>query len=473
MDTAIVHTLLLTMRGDRLGIVDDGAVGIEDGELTYVGPSDGLDERAADDVVDADGCATLPGFVNAHTHMRHTLLRGGAQDVPEIEWMNRALGPLSTHVEDEDAVASARLGAMETVRSGATTVCEYGTDVGTLVEEVYGPLGVRTVATERINEVPEDRSDLGPRDLYPFDREKGEAGLSRAESLFETYADDPLVTPMYGPQAVDMVSLDLLSTIFERCREHDRDVHVHVAQGERERLQVTERHGASTVDVLEAEGLLSPHLLAAHLHGATGDERRRLAEAGVRMVGCPSSICAIDGIVPPIAEYRGHGGVVGIGTDQAPGPGGHNVLREVRTASMLSKADAGDPTALPAWVALRLATVGGARALGVADEVGTLEVGKRADVVTVDLDGLGLAPSVSDPLHTAVPNLVYASTGAEVRDVFVDGEAVVRDGSFTAVDEAAVVREANERAERVFAEATDDWRAADSELVARADEGWL
>jgi 5-methylthioadenosine/S-adenosylhomocysteine deaminase len=473
MDTAIVDTLLLTMRGDQLGIVDDGAVGIADGEITYVGPSDGIDETAADEVVDGDGCATLPGFVNAHTHMRHTLLRGGAQDVPEIEWMNRALGPLNGHVDDEDAVVGARLGAMETIRSGATTVCEYGTDVETLVESVYEPLGVRTVATETINEVPDDRSDLGPRDLYPFDREQGDAALSRAESLFDRYADDPLVTPMYGPQALDMVSLDLLHDIFDRCEEHDRDVHMHVAQGEREQLQIAVRYGSSTVDVLDDEGLLSERLLAAHLHGASESERRRLASAGVRMVGCPSSICAIDGIVPPIAEYRDHGGVVAVGTDQAPGPGGHNVLREVRTASMLSKADAADPTALPAWQALRLATVDGARALGVGDAVGSLEEGKRADVITVSLDTLGLAPTVADPFHTVVPNLVYASTGAEVRDVFVDGEAVVRDGAFTAIDEDAVVAEANDHAERVFAAATDDWRDADSALVRRADEGWL
>ena len=473
MDTAIVNTTLVTMRGDRLGVVDDGAVGVTDGELTYVGPSDDIDDTAADDVVDAAGCVTLPGFVNAHTHMRHTLLRGGAQDVPEIEWMNRALGPLASHVEGEDAVVGARLGAMEAVRSGATTVCEYGDEVGRLVEEVYRPLGVRTVATETINEVPDDRSDLGPRDLYPFDREQGEAALARADALFEEYADVDLVTPMYGPQALDMVSLDLLHDVFERCREHDRDVHMHVAQGERERLQIDERYDATTVEVLDEEGLLSERLLAAHLHGATEAERARLVERGVRMVGNPSSICGIDGIVPPIDEYRKHGGVVGIGTDQAPGPGGHNVLRELRTASMLSKADAGDPTALPAWAALRVATVGGARALGIDDQVGTLEAGKRADVVTVEVDTLGTAPNVSRPFHTVVPNLVYASTGAEVRDVFVDGEAVVRDGSFVDADADAVVAEANERAARVFEAAESDWRDADSELVDRADEGWL
>lgn len=127
--------------------------------------------------------------------------------------------------------------------------------------------------------------------------------------------------------------------------------------------------------MLDDEGLLGDDLLAAHLHEATPEERERLAEAGVWIVGCPSSITAVDGVVPPIVEYHDHGGTVGLGTDQAPGPGGHNALREVRTAAMLAKTDRGDPTALDAAGALKLATIGGARAVGIADRVGSLSPG--------------------------------------------------------------------------------------------------
>ncbi len=475
MDTLVTGGTLLTMGGERLGIVDDGAVGIDGGDIVSVGPAADAPDPGDAAVVDADGCVVMPGLVNAHAHTGLTLLRGGAQDVPEIEWMNRALGPLANTIDESDRVLGTRLGVLETVRSGATTVCEYASDVAGLVEEVYRPLGVRVVATETITEVPEDRSDLGPRDLYPFDRERGDRALARADDLFATFGDDPLVEPMYGPQALDMVSPDLLATVRDHAKERNARIHMHVAQGEREALQIEERYGAAatTVSVLDDHDYLDDRLVAAHLHGTTPEERERLVEAGVGMAGCPSSIGAIDGIVPPIADYRQRGGVVGIGTDQAPGPGHHNALREARTASTFSKVAASDPTAVPAWEALRMATVGGARLLGIDDRVGRLAEGMRADLVVVDTGTLGLAPTVTDPLHTAVPNLVYGATGREVRDVFVAGDALLRDGAFVGVDVDSVLEAADARATAAFARGADDWRDAGSELVDRVDDGWL
>ncbi len=473
LDTVIVDGTLLTMQDDRLGIINDGAVGMDNSRIAYVGPVDGCPDGRT--TVDASGCAVLPGLVDAHVHSTHTLLRGGAQDVPEIEWMNRALGPLANASTDADREAGARLGVLEAVRGGATTIGEYTEHVGDLVERVHRPLGVRTVAIETINEVPEDRSDADPDEPYPFDRSKGRRALSRADELVGRFSDDPLVTPAYGPQAVDMVSLDLLEEALDRAATHDARVHVHVAQGEREQRQIAARYGegATTVTTLDAAGLLRKSLVAVHCHGTTSQERSRLIEQGVSFVGCPSSIAAIDGRVPPIADYTDRGGVVGVGTDQAPGPGHHSMFREARTASTLAKVTETDPTALPAWRSLRMATVGGARALGIAGEVGTLAVGKQGDVVVVDLDRLSTAPSVSAPFHTAVPNLVYSTTGREVRDVFVQGDAVIRNGNFVHVDPEAVITEATGQARALYQRATDEWRAAGSTLVDRVEDGWL
>jgi len=477
MDLAITGALVVTVDGSRggLGIVDDGTVGVRDGRIVGVGPNPEVDVSGADRVIDGSGRAVLPGFVNAHTHTTHTLLRGGAQDVPEIEWMNSALGPIAREMTAEDEVVGSRFGVCEALLSGVTTCGEYTSEVGRLVEAVYRPLGVRVAATETINEVGEKREDLGPREPYPFDRSKGEAAFDRAETLFEEYRDDPLVTPIYGPQALDMISPELLGAISDRADERDASVHMHVAQGERERFQIEARYGAgeSTVSALADLGLLSDRLIAVHCHGATPDERERLAEAGARYIGCPSSIAAIDGITPPVAEFLSDGAPVGIGTDQAPGPGGHSFLRELRTASLLAKTESSDPTALPAWEALRVGTIGGARALGLEDEIGTIERGKRADLVVFDLGRLSVAPTVDRPLHTAIPNLLYAGGGSAVETVFVDGEVVVDEGSVVGVDEAELVSEATERAERVFAGAEGDWRAADSALVAASDRGWL
>ena len=477
MELAVTGGLLVTMDDSRggLGILEDGTVGIGGGEIVAVGSGGDVDVSDADRVIDGSGRAVLPGFVNAHMHTTHTLVRGGAQDVPEIEWMNGALGPITRAMTPEDEVVGSRLGVCEALLSGVTTFGEYTSHVGRLVEEVYRPLGARVAATETINEVGEEREDLGPHDPYPFDRGKGEADLERAHALFERYQSDQLVTPIYGPQALDMISPGLLEEIAEGATERDASIHMHVAQGERERLQIEARYGAgeSTVSALADLGLLDDRLIAVHCHGATPDERARLAAAGVRYIGCPSSIAAIDGITPPVSEFLGHGTDVGIGTDQAPGPGGHAFLRELRTASLLAKTDLSDPTALPAWEALRVGTVGGARALGLEDEVGTIEVGKRADLALFDLDRLSVAPTVDRPLHTAIPNLLYAGGGNAVESVVVDGEFVVEDGSVVGVEERGLVAEATERAERVFAEAEGDWRAAGSSLVTASDGGWL
>lgn len=474
MDLAIVDTTLLSMRGDRLGIVEDAAVGVRGGEITYVGPSEAFDADP-DRVIDGSDRLTLPGFVDVHAHTSHTLVRGGAQDVPEIEWMNRALSPLSAATTPEDRLVGARLSAIELLRSGVTTVGEFAEDVTNLVEGALLPAGLRVAATETINAVAAAGADLGPDDPYPLDGDAADAGLRRAEALFDDYADRDRVHPLYGPQALDMVPPELLETIHDRAVERGRSLHVHVAQGDRERRQVEARYGAgeTTVSVLEDLGVADEHLLATHLHGATAGERARLADAGVRMAGCPSSIAGIDGETPPIAEFRAAGGTAGVGTDQAPGAGGHDFRRELRTAAMLSKTARSDPTALPAHEALRVGTVEGARALGIDDHVGSIAEGKRADLVTVALDHPSVAPTVADPLHTAVPNLVYGASGGVVADVVVDGDLVVEGGEVLTLDVAAVVAEARERASRIFDDAAADWRAADSALVDAVDDGWL
>jgi 5-methylthioadenosine/S-adenosylhomocysteine deaminase len=474
MELTITNALVITLDGSRggVGIVEDGAVGVTRGEITFVGPTGGLDTSDAARVIDADGAALLPGLVDAHVHTPLALLRGGAQDLPEIEWMDQGLEPLVRHMDERDRIAGSRLVVLEAVRSGVTTLGEYARRVERLIEEVYGPVGLRVAAAETINEVAAD-GDRGPSEPYPFDRERGEAAFERAEALFERYGDDLLVTPMYGPQALDMVSPELLERVRRRADERDASIHVHVAQGERERLQVRARYGpdASTVDVLEDRGLHDERLIAVHCHGATGEERSRIVEAGARTVCCPGSIAAIDGVVPPVVELLEAGAPVGLGTDQAPGPGGHDLLRELRTASLLSKVDRGDPTSLPAWEALRLGTLGGVRALGIADRVGTIEVGKRADLAVIPLDTPSVAPAVDSPLHTAVANLVYG--GARAGTVIVDGQPVLLDGEFIGIDERATVEEATERARALFERAGDDWREAGSKLVSDVEAGRL
>jgi len=473
VDIVIVHTWLLTFKRG-LGILQDGALGIEGDKIVYVGETDKCDYKSADIVIDGSNHVTMPGLVNAHTHTGLTLLRGCAQDVPEIEWMNKALGPLARHMSTEDQILGSKLGVLEGLRSGTTTFSEYTGNVSEVIEEVYLPFNARVVATETINETVR-REDLGPKDLYEFDRSRGEEALKRTEALFNKYNAEDMVTCLYGPQAVDMVSLETLKTVKELAVERNCRIHMHVAQGERERLQIKGRYGsnATAVTVLKDSDMLDNSLIAVHIHDTTVKERELLVKKDVKMVGCPSSIGVIDGIVPPLYHYINLGGTAGIGTDQAPGPGSHNMFREMRMASILSKVNWKDPTALPAWMSLQLGTVRGAEVLGLDKKIGTLQVGKKADVITVNLFHPNLTPVITAPFRNFVSHLVYSTAGTEVDNVIINGTLVMHNSTFTKIDEKTIMKEANAKAAKIFERAEEDWKRAGSKFVEYIEKGWM
>ncbi|MGM0406245.1 MAG: amidohydrolase family protein, partial [Thermoplasmatota archaeon] len=365
MKTAIINTKLLTFQGEGLGIIEDGAVSFSHGKIDFVGKSSDFKGDEVERTIDGKGHVTMPGLVNAHTHTSSTILRGGAQDVPEIEWMNKAIGPIAKHLKKDDRILGSKLGVIEGLRSGITTFGEYTSDVGRLIEEVYAPFDVRVAATEIINEVTSNKQSLGPKDIYELDRDKGRISLKVTNKIYDRYDGEDLVKIMYGPQALDMVTEDTLKQVKELAEKRSTKIHMHVAQGERERLQIKVRYGkeATTVKVLKESDLLDENLLAAHCHDTTQEEKEIMVENNVDMVGCPSSIAMIDGIVPPVSEFLELGGNVGLGTDQAPGPGTHNMFREMRTSSILTKTKYRDPTKLPAWDILKLGCIGGASVL--------------------------------------------------------------------------------------------------------------
>ncbi len=475
MSILIHHAWVITFANNGLGIIEDGAVLIEDDLIAYVGKSTGINEHHADIIIDAKDHLVLPGFINAHTHTGLTLLRGAAQDVPELEWMNKALGPLAMHLTQEDLMLGAKIGLIEGIRTGTTTFCEYAKNVSELISEVHLPFNARVCATETINEVSYNRGQLKPSDLYDFDPSKGEKALSQTEELFTQYSSDPLVTCAYGPQALDMISLDLLKTIKERAIDEERKVHMHVAQGGRERLQIQGRYGEdqSTVTVLNKEELLGQWLIAAHCHDTTIPEKELLVNNGSSIVCCPSSISMIDGIVPPVKEFMDLGGLISLGTDQAPGPGTHNMIREMRTISIISKVVHKDPTVLPAWDVLKLSTLGGAKVLGLDNHIGSIKEGNKADIITINLKKCNMTPTISTPFHNFIPNLVYSATGFEVDNVIINGDLVLHNNRFTKIDEENIIEQANKRASKVCLDAQDDWIKADSLFVKKVKEGYL
>ncbi len=476
MDLAITNTWILTLKGGKPSIIKDGSIGIIGDTIEFVGSSDDFNLREADLVIDGTKQLVLPGLINSHVHTSMQLLRGGAQDLPEIEWMNKGIGPLAKHLTPKDIIIGSKLGVLEGIRTGTTTFSEYTRNVENLIKEVYLSFGVRTVATETINEVAQsDRSKLKPTDLYEFDRSKGEAALKRNEELFERFKNEDLVTCMYGPQALDMVSIDTLGEIKARTVERNSKIHMHVAQGGRERIQIQGRFGndASTVSVLDNNDFLDENLIAVHCHDTSEEERKIMVGKNAKMIGCPSSISMIDGIIPPIYDYYHLGGKVGIGTDQAPGPGNHNLFREMRTISLLTKTLLKDPTVFPSWQMLNLVTTNGANVLGIENQVGTLEVQKKADIITINLQKLFLTPIISKPFHNFIPNLIHSATGTEISNVIINGKLILHDNQFVNINEEEIIEESNARAEKLYERATEDWKNAGSKMVKDVEMGLL
>ncbi len=429
VDLLVQHAYLFTMSGPGVGYVPDGAVAVRESQIVAVGPTDELGERfEAGEVLDATNCAVLPGLIDAHMHTPLAIARGVAQDVRH--WMQLALAPYSRHVTLEATGAGSRLNVLEALKAGTTTQVDYTRPFPGWAE-FFGNVGVRARLTPTINALPRGgMAGWKVGELYPFDEEAGQAAIDSAVAFGREWhgAAEGRITVMLGPQAPDMMPREQLMQVKRVAEREGWMIHMHVAQGDREIEQMIKRYGQRTPAYLDELGYLDEQLLAVHLTEATDEEAALVARRGARMALCSGSIGIIDGIVPPSKSFRDAGGLVALGSDQACGNNCNNIFNEMKLTALLNKCKYRDPTVFPAWEVLRMATIEGAKAIGLGDEIGSLEAGKQADMILVDLTELNLSPVLEIPIRNIVPNLVYAGSGHEVKTVIVAGKVLVRDG---------------------------------------------
>jgi len=449
-DTLITHAHLFTLRGEGVGYVADGAVAVEGSRIAAVGPTAELAARfRASEIIDASGCAVLPGLIDAHMHTPLAIVRGVAQDV--AHWMQRALAPYSRHITPAAALAGSRLNVLEALKAGTTTFVDYTRPVPGWAE-TFVQVGVRARLTPTINALPPGgMAGWKVGNLYPLDPAAGQAAIVAAIAFSRDWhgAADGRITVMLGPQAPDMLSRDQLLQVKRIADREGLMIHMHVAQGDREIDQMLKRYGQRTPAFLDELDYLDDQLLAVHLTEATHDEAHIIAQRGARMALCSGSIGIIDGIVPPAHAFRAAGGLVALGSDQACGNNCNNMFNEMKLTALFNKIKFRDPTIMPAWEVLRMATIEGAQAIGLGDEIGSLEAGKQADLILVDLTALNLSPVLDAPVRNIVPNLVYAASGHEVKTVMVAGRVLVRDRQVLTADETTVRAEAQAQAEAV------------------------
>ncbi len=450
IDTLITHAHLFTMVGQGVGYVPDGAVAVQGDRITAVGPTPDLTVRfQPTKIIDASGCAVLPGLIDAHMHTPYAVVRGVAQDVRN--WMQLALAPYQHHITSPAALAGTQLNVLEALKAGSTTLVDFAKPYPGWAE-VFERAGVRARLTPTINALPPGgMAGWKVGDLYPLDPAVGQQSIDAAQTFARHWhgAAQARITVMLGPQAPDMLSRDQLLLVKRIAARAGLMIHMHVAQGDREIDQMLKRFGQRTPQYLQELGYLDEQLLAVHLTEATDDEAAFIAHSGASMALCSGSIGIIDGIVPPARAFREAGGLVALGSDQAAGNNCNNIFNEMKLTALFNKIKARDPEVMPAWEVLRMATIEGAQAIGLGDEIGSLQTGKQADLILVDLNAPNLTPVLDAPIRTIVPNLVYAASGHEVKTVLVAGRVLVRDGQVQTMDEAAVRAEAQFQAEAV------------------------
>lgn len=476
-DTLITGGCLLTMQGDGVGFVEDGTVAIEGGKIVAVGSRPEIEAAGqARETIDATNRLVMPGLVDAHTHSAAVLGRGWAQEVQT--WMASAYGPMMRHVEDADAPLGTLLALIEGVMNGTTTFGDYEFPMGEIVKS-HIQMGSRAVLCEGVTELNWSKREewiaagWKPGDPTPLDREFGEESLASELRLYDEWNgfDDGRIKVIFGPHAADFLSKKMILKVQEEARKRGALLHLHVAQDPRENNATLQRYGLRAIPYLDSIGLLAPDLIAVHMSTATEDEVKLVAQRGARMICCSNSIGIIDGVVPPAALFKSLGGICGLGSDQAPGNNSHNVFSEMRATAMFAKIKAESPLPMPAWQTLRMATIDGATALGIDDTVGSLEVGKDADLIMLDLTRPPLAPVLLRPARNLVANLVYAETGRNVTFSMVAGKVIYRDGAFSNVDGDEVHRRLLEASERLQIAVEADPLTAGLPIVELTREG--
>jgi len=424
-DSLVVGGTILTMEPGSEPITD-GAIAIADGRIAAVGLAEDLLEHApTGEVVNAGGCLILPGLVNTHSHLAMTLLRGLADDLPLMDWLENHIWPAEkTHMNREAVRLGTELAVAEQLLAGVTTTTDmyfFGNEVAAVLAEA----GMRGVIAESLIDFET------PRCKTP------ELMMEKQRELAQEYRDHPLITPSIAAHAPYTVSAHNLAQEAELAEELGTTFQIHLSETRWEVEKLMEEKGRSPVAYLADLGVLSERTVAAHCVHVSPEDIETLVEFEVGVAHNPVSNLKLASGVAPIPTMVGAGVKIGLGTDGAASNNTLDLLRETQLASLLHKGVFGDPTVLPARSMIEMATIGGARVLGLDTEIGTLTEGKQADLVCFSVDGPHATP-VFDPWS----HLVYAARSSDVRHVLVQGKLVVGNRHLNTIDQERIESQA-------------------------------
>jgi 5-methylthioadenosine/S-adenosylhomocysteine deaminase len=414
-------------------IIEQGAVAIEGSDIAAVDTAEAIARQyRGRDTIDATGQIVMPGLVNTHTHAPMVLYRGLADDLPLMEWLNNYIFPAeSSTVSPEFVRAGTRLAALEMIESGTTTFADMYYFEEEIARETRRA-GLRAVLGQTVIQFS-----------VPDAKTPGDA-LARADAFIAEFKSDPLITPAVAPHAIYTLDGPTLRAARELSKRHNVPTLIHVAETNSETRVAQERRAESPVAYLESLGFLGPGVVAAHSIWVTDADVQTLRMRGVGVSHNPESNMKLASGTAPVPAYLRAGVPIGLGTDGAASNNDLDMFETMRVTALLHKHESVDPAALPARTILEMATIRGARALGLDARIGSLEPKKRADLITISTSG-----ARQTPLYDPVSHLVYVIHGDDVQNSIVNGQVLMRNRTVQSLNASAVLAEAREWAIKV------------------------
>jgi 5-methylthioadenosine/S-adenosylhomocysteine deaminase len=415
-DILIINGMILTMNPEDQKL-DPGYVAIKEDRIIDVGPMTNLFSLDhSKKIINALGGIVMPGLINAHTHAAMTCFRGMADDLPLMTWLNNHIFPAEAKLNHEQVFFGSLLACAEMILSGTTCFSDMYLFEDAVAMAAQNS-GIRAVVGEVLYDFPSP--NYGPIDK----------GFEYTEMLIEKWKDDPLVTIAVEPHSPYLCSPELLAKASTIASDNNIPIIMHLSETKSEVKQIQKSYGKTPVRHLADLGVLTPNLLACHCVVLTEEDIDLLYQFDVKIAHNPESNMKLASGIAPIPKLLEKGVCVGIGTDGCASNNNLDMFLEMDTAAKIHKVNTGDPTVMDAKTVLKLCTIDSARALGLSDSIGSLEPGKKADLIVIDTKKPHLTP-----LYNPESHLVYAAKGSDVASVIINGNIVMEDGKLNNMD---------------------------------------
>lgn len=428
-DILIKNGMILTMDNNDT-IYDDGVVAIKDDLIIYIGEKKEK-EFSAKKIIDAREKLVMPGLINCHTHAPMSLFKGIADDIPLMEWLTKYIFPVEKNMDEEFVYNGAMLACVEMIMSGTTTFCDMY-----LFEEQVALAGKDTGMRCLVGEV-----------LYDFDSPNYgpiDEGFRYTEKLIKRWRHDTLVSIAVEPHATFTCSPELLKKAHEIALEYNVPMVIHLSETQNEVEETKKNYGRRPAEHLNSVGILYPGLIAVHCVHLENYEIELLKDHGVRVVNVPESNLKLGSGIAPVPEMMEAGITVGLGTDGSASNNNLDMFSEMDTSAKIQKVRCMDTTVMDAKTVVRMATIDGAKTLGLDHITGSIEKGKKADIIILDLNKAHLTP-----IYNPLSHIVYAAGGGDVTHSIINGRIVMEERKLINIDLDDIIERANREAKRV------------------------